>query len=87
MRDLLEGNEKGMDLHEFLIKFGGKLRHVRAMYIVEPNLEKGKVIKFGIAGTNTGNAYARLKEYEILYGEAVIGTTEASVIIIFINRL
>jgi hypothetical protein len=60
----------GMELATFLDKYGSQLRHTRVLYVVEPNLEKGKVVKFGIAGENTGNAYARLNEYVINYGKS-----------------
>ncbi len=69
MKNLLAGFHKGIDLAQFLDTFGDQLKHKRIFYIVEPNLEKGKVIKFGIGGMNTGNGYSRLKEYEIIYGK------------------
>ena len=57
-----------MDLGEFLSKYGAELRGVRAFYIVEPLLEKGASIKFGVAGMDNGNAYERFRSYSILYG-------------------
>ena len=66
MRVLLD---KTTDLREVLNKHGSSLRNVRAFYIVEPLLEKGKSIKFGIAGMSSGNAYQRFNEYSVLYGE------------------
>jgi len=66
MRVLLD---KPMDLREFLTKFAHSLRNVRALYIVEPLLEKGKTIKFGVAGMSSGNAYHRLQEYAVTYGD------------------
>ena len=56
------------DLGEFLSKYGAELRGVRAFYIVEPLLEKGASIKFGVAGMDNGNAYERFKSYMITYG-------------------
>ena len=66
---LLITSEQGIKLEDFLQINGSKLRHSRALYVVAPKMEKNKVYKFGIAGTNTGNAYSRLNEYVILYGE------------------
>jgi hypothetical protein len=57
-----------MDLGEFLRRYGRDLRGVRAFYIVEPLLEKGASIKFGVAGMDSGNAYERFKSYMITYG-------------------
>jgi len=57
-----------MDLGAFLHHYGAELRGVRAFYIVEPLLEKGQSIKFGIAGVDSGNAYERFKSYMITYG-------------------
>lgn len=67
MRVLLD--KRQMDLKDFLAQYGSQLKNVRAFYIVEPLLEKGKTIKFGIAGMSTGNAYHRLNQYQVLYGE------------------
>lgn len=58
-----------IDLSEFLSKYGSQLRGVRAFYIVEPLLERGASIKFGVAGMDNGNAYERFKSYEITYGK------------------
>ena len=68
MKELIR-SEVGIKLEDFLLQYGSKLKHTRALYVVSPNMEKNKVYKFGIAGTNTGNAYGRLNEYVILYGE------------------
>ena len=68
MRELIHSVE-GIKLEVFLLQYGSKLKHTRALYVVSPNMEKKKVYKFGIAGTNTGNASQRLNEYVILYGE------------------
>jgi hypothetical protein len=65
MKTLLQ---QTMDLGEFLSKYGAELRGVRAFYIVEPLLEKGASIKFGVAGMDSGNAYERFRSYAILYG-------------------
>ncbi len=66
MRVLLD---KTTDLREFLNKHEDRLRNVRAFYIVEPLLEKGKTIKFGVAGMSSGNAYHRFQEYSVTYGD------------------
>ena len=50
-----------------------KIKNKRIFYIVEPELEKGKYLKFGIAGVNTGRGVARLKEYDITYGRYAKG--------------
>jgi len=55
-------------LGEFLETNAAALRNKRAFYIVEPLLEKDKVIKFGIAGMQSGHPYTRLNEYNIIYG-------------------
>jgi hypothetical protein len=57
-----------IDLAEFLKKYGHELRGVRAFYIVEPLLEKGANIKFGVAGMDSGNAYERFRSYQIAFG-------------------
>ena len=60
----------GMRLQDFLNdpKMVEKIKNKRIFYIVEPRLEQGKYLKFGIAGVNTGRGIARLKEYDIVYG-------------------
>lgn len=68
MKNLLKGQQP-MYLEEFLLKYKDILKHTRALYVVEPNLEKGEIIKFGIAGMSDGNSYRRLKEYVTLYGK------------------
>lgn len=59
---------KPIDLHEFLTRFGHKLRGVRGFYIVEPILERGLTVKYGVCGLTSGNAFHRLREYDIIYG-------------------
>ena len=67
MRNLIT---KGpMRLEDALKEFGPQLRHTRAFYVLQPNLEQGEVFKFGVAGISTGNAYNRVNEYRINYGE------------------
>ena len=68
MKEIIH-SEKGIRLEDFLKMHAPKLRHSRAFYVVAPNMEKKSIYKFGVAGTNTGNAYHRLNEYVILYGE------------------
>ena len=68
MRNLLE-NSKPMYMKQFLAKYENELTHKRALYVVAPNLEKNEACKFGIAGSSSGNAYRRLNEYRILYGD------------------
>lgn len=58
-----------MKLEDALAKFGSLLRHTRAFYVLQANLEQGEVFKFGVAGISTGNAYNRINEYRINYGE------------------
>lgn len=65
MKTLLKNT---VDLGEFLSRYGSLLRGVRAFYIVEPLLEKGQSIKFGVAGMDNGNAYERFRSYMITYG-------------------
>jgi hypothetical protein len=67
MKDLVKG--KTVKLEDFLKEHEAKLRHTRALYVLEPALDKGNVLKFGIAGTNNGNAHQRLTDYLILYGK------------------
>ncbi len=71
MRNLLTGEDAkfGMDLGFFLLKYKQQMVNTRALYIVEPKLEKGKVIKFGIAGEKTGESWKRLRDYQIQYGD------------------
>jgi hypothetical protein len=68
LRNLLE-NQKGMELDKFIDKFSDKLKHTRVLYVIQPNMEKGEVAKFGIAGNKTGYALNRLNEYVINYGK------------------
>jgi hypothetical protein len=65
MRTILDHE---MQLHDFLSKYGPQLRGVRAFYIVEPRLDRGKIVKFGVAGMDSGNAFDRLRSYDIAYG-------------------
>lgn len=60
-----------MPLHEFLEipKIKERLSHnCRAFYIVEALMDKGQVIKFGVAGISGGRAFSRLRDYDIMYG-------------------
>ncbi len=61
----------GIKLEDFLSskKYLKEIEHKRIFYILRPELEKGKILKFGIAGINTGRAVARLREYDIVYGK------------------
>lgn len=68
MKNLLKG-QPPMYLEKFISKYEDVLKHTRCLYVVEPNLDKGEIVKFGIAGMSNGNSYARLKEYITLYGE------------------
>lgn len=58
-----------VDLSEWISRNSEKLRGKRSFYVVEPRMEQGDSIKFGIAGLSSGNSYHRLSEYRILYGE------------------
>jgi len=55
-----------MDLAEFLLNFGDKIKDKRCLYVLSARMEKKSVIKFGIARKN---AYQRLKDYENTYGK------------------
>ena len=66
MRNLVD---KPIKLEDALAKFGSLLKHTRAFYVLMPSLEQGEVFKFGVAGISTGNAYNRINEYRINYGE------------------
>ncbi len=68
------------DLSSFLRQYGHRLRNVRAFYVVEPLLERGKHFKFGVAGITSGNAYHRVSEYEIIYGKK--GQTDCTGVIL-----
>lgn len=65
MRTLVD---RATPLTDVLKKHGADLRKKRAFYVVEANLERGKTIKYGIAGVEKGNAYGRMREYQLLYG-------------------
>lgn len=77
--------DRTMDLREFLTKFASSLRNVRAFYIVEPLLEKGKTIKFGVAGMSSGNAYHRFNEYSVLYGDRMKDNECKGVLVHFVG--
>ena len=67
MRNILNNYPDGMDLKEFIDKFGEEIKeNTRALYIIQPNIEKA--LKFGIAGSGTGDALKRLKEHQATYG-------------------
>jgi hypothetical protein len=68
MKNLLKDYPNGMDLAEFIRKFGGEIKlNTRALYIIQPNAEKA--LKFGIAGSGNGDALKRLKEHRATYGD------------------
>ena len=67
MKNLI-GN-KGMRLDDALIKFKNELKSKRVLYVLEPNMEKGDIVKFGIAGMDRGKSIERLKQYAITYGK------------------
>ena len=77
--------DRPMDLRAFLTKYCGQLTGVRVFYILEPLLEQGKTIKFGIAGMNSGNAFQRLTEYSILYGDKSSSNECKGVIVHFVG--
>lgn len=58
-----------MYLSEFLDNHAGKIANKRVFYILEPLLEDGRTIKFGVAGMQSGHAFHRLNEYNIIYGK------------------
>ena len=43
----------GMDLDKALTAFRAELQHKRVLYVIQANLDKGKVTKFGIAGMDS----------------------------------
>ena len=47
-----------------------QLRNVRCLYVIQPMMERSAITKFGIAGELYGNAYKRLRDYQIEYGDA-----------------
>jgi len=59
----------GMDLDKALTAFRAQLKHKRVIYVIQANLDKGKVTKFGIAGMDSGNPFSRLGEYVLMYGK------------------
>jgi hypothetical protein len=75
LRNLLKDHPEGMRLEDFLAQQAKadtkveQLRQTRALYVIAPNMEKGQIVKFGIAGTKTGNAINRINEYVIMYGK------------------
>ena len=72
MRNLLTGSDAitGMDLNVFLRDYEPQLRNVRCLYVIQPMMERSAITKFGIAGELYGNAYKRLRDYQIEYGDA-----------------
>ena len=83
MRSLVD---RPTDLKDVLQRHGAELSaHARAFYIIEPRLEKNSIIKFGVAGMGSGNAYSRLNEYRILYGETKKGNECQGVIVHYIG--
>lgn len=77
--------KKPTPLSEFLAKNREALRNKRAFYIVEPLLEDGRVIKFGIAGMQSGNPYNRLNEYNIIYGTQTRNNACKGVLVHFVG--
>lgn len=77
--------DRPTDLRDFLTRLGGELNNVRALYIVEPLLEKGQMIKFGVAGMSSGNAYNRLNDYAITYGDKTKANDCKGVIVHFVG--
>ena len=67
MRDLVKGRKQ--KLEDFMKHNKQNLLHHRAFYILEPVFENGAFYKFGVAGTNSGNAFNRLHDYVIMYGK------------------
>jgi len=61
--------EGGMDLDKALKIYKEKLKHKRVFYVIQANLDKEAVTKFGIAGMTSGNPYSRLNEYVLMYGK------------------
>jgi hypothetical protein len=60
--------EGGMDLKKALTIYKNVLRESRVLYVIQPNLDLGKITKFGIAGMDSGNPFSRLEEYVLMYG-------------------
>jgi len=77
--------DRPMDLRDFLTRYGGQLSNVRLLYIVEPLLEKGKMVKFGVAGMSSGNAFNRLNDYAITYGDKTKANDCKGVIVHFVG--
>ena len=77
--------DKTMDLKEFLTKYTSSLQNVRAFYIVEPLIEKGKTIKFGIAGMSSGRAHQRFQDYVVTYGDQTKGNDCKGVLVHFVG--
>ena len=73
------------DLKKVLEQHWGDLQNVRCFYIVEPLLERGQTIKFGIAGMSSGKPWDRLKEYQILYGDRTDENTAKGVTVHFVG--
>jgi len=62
--------DKPMQLDLFLAKYKGnaELRNKRLIYVLAPNLEKGRTVKVGIAGMSDGDPVPRLQSYIATYG-------------------
>ena len=48
-----------MDLKKALTAFRNTLQAKRVLYVIQANLDLGKVTKFGIAGMDSGNPFSR----------------------------
>lgn len=55
-------------LKDYDPKTSDKLVNKRAFYVVEANADRGKTIKFGVAGVGKGTPWARLNDYRLMYG-------------------
>ncbi len=77
--------DKPTDLKKVLEQHWGDLQNVRCFYIVEPLMERGQTIKFGIAGMSSGKPWDRLNEYRILYGDRTDENTAKGVTVHFVG--
>ena len=74
LRNLVD-KRNGMELIDFLNRQKkaeskvDQLQDTRALYVVQAKMDKGKVVKFGIAGNKSGHAAGRLYEYVTYYAE------------------
>lgn len=82
MKDLLK-DKPSMKLEEFIAQYSNELDHKRILYVVQANLDEGKVTKFGIGGANSGNSIKRLQEYIAMYGKNEIRNKCKGVIIFY----